>query len=190
MRFTSLPLVAALTLCSCTAQREVRLTPIPADDNQLVSYPAELRGAYFLTDTTKIRYCAEPAPDVGISSTKNFTVKPPEGAEGNIELSDTALELGGRTALVLLAREMLYRACEASINGGDSTSLADSLYLNAILAIRELGTAAKAESGAKMIAAISSAPEGVFLQTEDDTRDSATRSELISEVVSKIFGEE
>jgi hypothetical protein len=100
-------------------------------------------------------------------------------------LTDSAIELSGRTALVLLAREMLYRACEASINDTTASGLADSLYMNAVAAIRELGIAAKTESGAKLIEAIASAPEGTF--RAGDSAEEAGRSQLIRDALEQIF---
>lgn len=100
---------------------------------EVVSFPSQLRGAYVYTDDqNKKTVCSEPFTDVGASSTINASAK----AANNLSLiavdtenvSEQSVELGmqainqivsleGRTQYVLLAREMLFRICEAAANG-------------------------------------------------------------------------
>lgn len=95
-----------------------------------LAYPASLRGAYLVPKDSGLKYCAEPAPDTALESVQKLAAavkgSAPEGPSGelsfNSELSATVVALAGRTQLVLLAREMLYRACEISINNPDDTS--------------------------------------------------------------------
>jgi len=90
----------------------------------VLSYEAESRGAYFATSQEPLRYCAEPPPDVALDRSLKLagelTAKT-QGVEGaakaNAEVASKAVELAGRTQLVLLAREFLYRTCELRLNG-------------------------------------------------------------------------
>ncbi|MCO7226933.1 hypothetical protein [Pleionea sp. CnH1-48] len=125
-------------------------------DLELVSFPAELRGAYVYTIKGKADgkdgrpysgkvICAEPFADVAVSSSldttakaiQNFTSELGSGqaiegddtasktakltrektAEAGLNVINTIVALEGRTQFVLLAREMLYRTCEAAANG-------------------------------------------------------------------------
>jgi hypothetical protein len=153
MRFFLAVLTAVLVFSGC-AQREVRTISIPEGSNQLASHPAELRATYSLAHKSSIRLCAEPPPDVGLSSTVGVTVTPPGGGQSGGNVENTVVKLEGRTALVLLAREMLYRACEAFIDRNEAVS--KMLYEEALKAITDIGTSIKIESVSEIVVAITS----------------------------------
>lgn len=120
------------------AQKEARLVPTreTKGKGELISFPGQLR-----TLTNKLTVggyitCAEPAPDIalsdtlklitGITSDTTAAITGNDGASTNagnkislnndLQTTTAALELAGRTQTVLLAREFLYRTCEAASN--------------------------------------------------------------------------
>lgn len=111
---------AILLLAGCALpQRRVELLEL-SGGGEVLSYPADLRGAYIIGGRT----CAEPMPDVALLSTEKLTgtikllSETGQSLEGSAaaDLAAKVAELSGRTAVVLLARDLLYRACEASLN--------------------------------------------------------------------------
>lgn len=98
--------------------------------------PAQLRTVTNKTTAGSFISCAEPGPDVAMSDTfklitgitsdtsssinggdgKSASAGNKIGLNNDLQTSTTALELAGRTQTVLLAREFLYRTCEAASN--------------------------------------------------------------------------
>lgn len=143
-------LVTLVLLAGGCAQKNSRVLDIEAHNEKsvakAVTYPADLRGAYFVDETKGMKYCAEPAPDVARNFIKEFNAAlqanvPTKGsvnATVAATLQNTALELAGRSELVLLSREMLYRLCELSNNAKLENVDAKSLYESAMETIVNL----------------------------------------------------
>lgn len=113
-----------LTLVGCTT-----FTP-PAHQKELkngtiwLTYDASRRGTIVvpINTETPYRFCAEPVPDVALTLANKIKlgVKQPANdisANGSVDLGAVASVLNGRTETVLLAREAMFRLCEASLNG-------------------------------------------------------------------------
>lgn len=132
--------VILLSGCSrLLSQKTAELAPteVTHGKGEMVTLPAQLR---IITNKNKegsYISCAEPGPDVALSDTfkmitgitSDTSSSINSGADSsaaagnkatfnnNLQTSTTALELAGRTQTVLLAREFLYRTCEAAANG-------------------------------------------------------------------------
>lgn len=139
----------ALFASSCAIpQRKVKILEINEKESSVVAYPADLRGAYVQKDRS-LRFCAEPAPDVALDSLEKITANLkgtlPQGqaVEGSLatEFATKVVQLAGRTQLVLVAREMLYRACELSLNNTVDTPTVTLLYDKAAKLIEALARA-------------------------------------------------
>ena len=154
--------VLVLVTCGCEQpQRKAKIVPI-TDNANAVTYSSELRGAYFFEGKDgRVSYCSEPVPDVALdtlqklSANLSATLASQEQVNAGVasELSSKIVQLAGRTELLLIAREMMYRACEMTIN--DPTN-ADAMKLyNRVaemierLANAELETAAKERAKAE-----------------------------------------
>lgn len=133
-------IASILTGCgSLMSQKEAELAPtrITATTGEMVTLPAQLRTITNKTSKGSYISCAEPGPDVAMSDTfklitgittdtsssvnngngSSATAGNKIGLNNDLQTSTTALELAGRTQTVLLAREFLYRTCEAASNG-------------------------------------------------------------------------
>lgn len=110
----------------------------------VVSYEAESRGAYFANNgSSSAKYCAEPPPDVALKRALEAAGKvdyKEVGAEASAKLSSEAIQLAGRSQLLLLARELLYRTCELSLNGVSGVD-AQKNYDQVVELIKHLGQA-------------------------------------------------
>lgn len=108
-------------------------------------YDAAQRGGFLvLTDdkgNTKMKMCAEPAPDVALAKTAEFIAKGAyQGAtaEAQAKLSEQLVQLGGRTETVLILRESLFRLCELSISSNLSSKDVQTLYTVVVNVVGDL----------------------------------------------------
>lgn len=117
-----------LLLAGCSLpQRRVEVLEL-SNGSEVISYPADLRGAYV---TASGRTCAEPVPDVAMLSTEKLTgaikllSETGQSIEANAQadLAAKVAELSGRTSLVLLARDAMYRVCELGADRETSVRL-------------------------------------------------------------------
>ena len=90
--------------------------------------------------------CSEPSPDVAIAFGRTIAaqgnIQEPGGPSGggnvNIQTTETATQLAGRTAGVLALRDGLYAACQSYVNGvlgHDGYALILSQYGNLLVAV-------------------------------------------------------
>jgi hypothetical protein len=117
----------SLNGCSLVSQKYAELAPskITKYNGEMITLPAQLRTISNKSVAGSYISCSEPAPDVALSDVfKVITGITDESANANkitlnndLQSNTTALELAGRTQTVLLAREFLYRTCEAASNG-------------------------------------------------------------------------
>jgi len=142
---------------ACAApQREVKILNLDTTQSQVLIYPSDLRGAYIPQKDAPLKFCAEPAPDVALDSLQKLaaTLKAsvPSGVsvDGGVstEFSSKVVELAGRTQIVLIAREMLFRACELSLNYPTKEADALNLYKEVIALVKALGEAEKTQATA------------------------------------------
>lgn len=128
--------------------------PIIQNGSQWLTYDASRRGTLVVAENGKIiRSCAEPAPDTANSFVNSLkgTFKTAGGtsAEGvDASVNATALALAGRDNLVLLARESLFRLCEARANGDISQKRYADIFQDVLQQIKEISEAEKAKSAA------------------------------------------
>lgn len=125
---------------SLLSQKNAELAPTKeiAGIGETLTLPAQLRSIYIKKNNGSYYSCAEPGPDVALSDTFKFiagvtresSISSEDGTTGStfsgskkagynsdLQTATTAMELAGRTQTVLLAREFLFRTCEAAYNG-------------------------------------------------------------------------
>jgi hypothetical protein len=138
LRLCRTPLITMLLLlagCAGANQEKAYTDEIGKDGFRLVSYTGTTRGAYIWPDGKAGHICAEPPPDLGLTTAREISANlkaaasalgaigsPSLEAGGVAKLSSAAIELAGRSQLVLLTREFLYRDCELAANFGPGTT--------------------------------------------------------------------
>lgn len=153
-------LVAATALVIGALGGCANLTP-PARQHALsekgvhwIEYDASRRGATMsvMADGT-FRGCAEPAPDIGLSMVSKLSANLAGANQAKTDLSAefsaTALELAGRTQLVLVLRESLYRICEASMNTQMSAEQIKSLFESTLKTAETIAAADRDEASTR-----------------------------------------
>lgn len=133
----------------------------PARDHSLsnpgvhwIDYDASRRGTFISVDKNgTYRGCAEPAPDIGLSMTTklsaSLTGADQSKTDASAEFAATALALAGRTQLVLVLRESLFRICEASLNMNFGPDQTRQLFESTLNAVTEIAKAEVAEATAR-----------------------------------------
>lgn len=152
MKYLLLPLVlSAVSLSGCAT-----LSPLTSHryignkSGQWLTYDSTRRGTLIVTSPDgKIRSCSEPAPDTAYSFTNALKANGESGgttAGADISLAATIAELAGRDNLVLLARDAMYRLCEASANGMISSEQYATLYSAVLAQVENIATASTERS--------------------------------------------
>lgn len=123
-----------------------------------MSYDASRRGSIIISNGTNTKSCSEPAPDVALSfvNTLKGSLTTPDGlsAQGvEASFNATALALAGRDDVVLLAREALFRICEANMNGALADNEVKSLFSEVFTQVKEIALAQAESSKSKAEAA-------------------------------------
>ena len=150
--------LCGLAGCGLFPQKDARIS---RDKGGLtvITYPAEMRGAYVVEQDKKLTVCSEPAPDDGLSTVAEISGKLAANVDPNRKLeaeaaakvTTEALALAGRTQLVLVAREMLYSLCVVSANSGLAPDKVEGIYLQVADVIKELAKADRADAERRFI---------------------------------------
>ena len=125
--------VAASTVLSAESAGLVNVEVTEGNTN-LVEVPAGRQIVLVQRHGKAERLCAGRGPDLGMNMSEGVSL----GSDGKtLGENDTitATDLGGRTERVLLAREILYRACEIGMNHNTSLEESRTLYQEALQAI-------------------------------------------------------
>jgi hypothetical protein len=174
-----------LMACGKPPANEIKLSPIDtAIKGQVVDLPADRRAAWVVSnsnpeDKTKAAYfvCAEPPTDAGLTIVQSGKASGEHmGSKAAAELSrEIGLqEFSGRTPAVLALRDVMYRMCEARLQGANfQKETEESKLFNKIVdAIDKFAAAEKLSADAAKERAIASNP------VEDSRRQAAKANEL------------
>lgn len=153
-----LPLAAGLLGCE-TPQQHAEQIELKDRGVSVVAYPTQIRGAYVFDPGAQTRFCAEPPPDIALSSLQDIAGKlnlsAPQVGEAGGELSAKitadVVQLAGRSQLLSLAREMLFRACELSNNSQIPPEESVKLYNAVIQLVTDLSGAEKDRATAERL---------------------------------------
>ena len=158
---------ASLSGCFRSDQERARTTAIGESGFDLVSYTGTTRGAYVWPNGNDKRVCAEPPPDLGLTTAREISANlkaaaqtlgsigaPSVDAAGAAKLSSAAIELAGRSQIVLLTREFLYRECELAANfapGSEGYEALAAQYRGILDVVIKLAEAEKSRAAAELI---------------------------------------
>ncbi len=165
-------LVISVFFLGCTAK-----TPTPIvlerDNVSAIANTADLQMTFIKKDGEKDRYCGPRQSDVADTRSSGATLgigslgKDENIGEGS---SEGALSLGGRSPSVLIVREMLYRACELSMNLNTDSKTTIEIYTKFLDSIEKI-TAAQTGTG---VVSVGQKANTTVSMTETGTKASTT----------------
>lgn len=144
---TILLLTQSLLGCAGLAPASKTKNMVERDGVSTLLIPSEYRDVYFIPKGSIERHCRAPGPDFSVEASDGVSLgvgSPIPGADkGNIgfDSSQGALSLGGRSADVLLTRELMYRACELTSNINSNNKESKEIYYRFLQTIERLGKA-------------------------------------------------
>jgi len=127
-----------------------------------LDYDATRRGAIIFPDSSKLKTCSEPSPDVALTMVAKLEASAGKesgaDATAKTEFDTSVVKLAERTQMVMFLRESLYRLCEQSLNHDFTKEEVLSAYNNVIDTARAIAEADRErakEDAAKAIKGLS-----------------------------------
>jgi hypothetical protein len=150
--FAAFYLLALVGCSSISREDAVKIERVP-ENSSVIYANAEHRMMMIADPKNSKRFCAEPPPDASLSVTdsdvEKVSVLGKEEKMGDTA-SAVASSLGGRNSTVLLARDILYRACELSANTNANFEQSRELFLQSLKTIETLGNENQVNSFSKI----------------------------------------
>ncbi len=170
--YTVIILIVTLMFFWCTAK-----TPDPKvlerDNVSAIANTADLQMTFIKKHGEIDRYCGPRQSDIADTRSSGATLGGSAlGDAGNVGegSSEGALSLGGRSPSVLIVREMLYRACELSMNLNTDTKTTIEIYSKFLESIEKI-TATQTGTG---VVALGQKANTTVNMTENGTKASST----------------
>ena len=113
------------------------------DGTDILSEPASRNTSFFKDKSSTERVCRVPAPDFASTASQGFSVGLGLPGTGTKDIGEDAgkgaLGLGGRDPEVLIVRELMYRACELSLNLNADQKTTLRIYDRFLRIVEKLG---------------------------------------------------
>ena len=139
-------LVSALASCSLmSGVDKEKIIFERRNGTDIVLIPENFVASYITNAANNERNCLAPSPDVADSSADSLKLGDAAGDTVGLTHGVTATGLGQSSANLLLAREMLYRACELTSNLNTDLENTKAIYSSFLKAIVDMSTAGKAQ---------------------------------------------
>lgn len=168
----SVAILAAALLAGCGGLSTRELA-----GRSILSGEANVRHVYFVQPDDRGEICVEPMPDTALARSIGVNLTGSGGrlgdgasAEAQLEYETAVVQLAGRTQSVVLARDLLFRACIDRANGFLTNDQVFVIYGQTIGLIRDLG-AADRNATAAQAAAEGVAPSSIAALGYDLTRE-------------------
>lgn len=128
--------IAVLSGCAAQAEFISNYSPVPG--LTMHSFSDNLQNTFFKEGQIDTRFCLQPSPDVALSLNGGLTFDSVVNDGIGLTESSSAVNLGGRGDLTLMTRELLYRACELSMNGNLNPQDSREVYKDFLDAVVEI----------------------------------------------------
>lgn len=113
------------------------------------------------------KFCRSPSPDFALTASEGVSLSVGSSQEGvGEDASKGALALGGRNPEVLVARELMYRACELALNINADPQTTRNIYTEFLAAIERI---AKSQTG-QGVAPLDGTPANARLNYLDSSK--------------------
>ena len=117
-------------------------TLVERDGVDIAIIPASYREVYLAPRNSNERHCRSPDPDFTVQSSEKLTLSDSVAGSHSDDVGfgegQAAMTLGGRTSTLLIARELMFRACELASNVDADTETTRAIYTEFLEAIKAL----------------------------------------------------
>ena len=137
---------------------------------EVLSGSDEQQRVYFQDPSDRELFCQGPTPDAAPAYAESLSLGSTSAAVGGAEDVAAGI-LGGRSPSVLIARELLYRACEFSLNYRLDRDEAMALYQQTLALIERIAIT-QTGTGSAAVAAAADSHEDAGGDDDDDDDDS------------------
>jgi len=141
--FLAAMLVSVLTSCSSTNVNKEKIIFNRPGGTDIALIPDNFVASYITSSVNNERNCLAPAPDVTDSSADSLKLGDAAGDAVGLTDGETTKGLGDITPNLLLARELLFRACELTSNINADTEKSITIYNSFLKAIVDISVAGK-----------------------------------------------
>lgn len=153
-----LPLLAG---CA-TSQIERKENLVDRQGIDVIGSPADRVHVVIKDDKSLERYCKGPGPDFSVTASNGVSLGASIPLASGASIGSTsgrgALDLGGRSPAVLLAREMFYRTCELIVNIRADQTTAIALYKSTMDAVERIAALEAPQANSSTVAASAPPP--------------------------------
>ncbi len=134
--------ITLISGCSAMQSEPSKISVIERDGISALFNTSDIKMTFIKGPLTKDRFCAARETDVADTSSAGVSLGASLGIGGVEGVSEGrtqgALSLGGRDPAVLIVREMMYRACELSINHNADITQSMEIYTHFMNATKDL----------------------------------------------------
>jgi hypothetical protein len=162
-------------LLACASLNNVLEVDNVNNELKIISYSDDLQNTFVKKGKHGTKICSQPDPDAAEAYADGVTVA--LGSQGDgAQDSANATSLGGRNPEVLIARELLYRACELGLNYDVSYDEARSIYTEFLGAIKELGKSQTGNGSASVAGSVTNIQNKAASSDDDEDEESSSSS--------------
>ena len=114
-------LIMIIVFSNCVTSKSLQNENVVHDRQgvDILTSSPDSRLSFLLTESSKERFCLAPPPDALLKSSNNISLES-KAFKTNEKIGDSnsigTTLLSGRTPSVLVIRELMYRACELTVN--------------------------------------------------------------------------
>lgn len=157
--------LACLSATGCASLADVKKEEL-VDRNgiDIIGSPSDRLHIIILEGGSREQFCKGPGPDIAMTASAGINVGlgGVAGLPANAKIGESigrgAMDLGGRSPAVLLARELLYRACELALNTRIDASTTISVFKMVLDSIERISAL---QTGSGGVAATAAPPQAV-----------------------------
>ena len=152
MKFIYLLLCMMLIAACASKQQKADLSNVMVSSEgvSLISNHPEIINTYIKQQNVQSVYCLEPDPDIaagfGSSLSLNASDEKSKATLSGSE-QESLISTGGLSPMVLVIRELMYRACELSMNTNANQQQSIAIYQNFLNTIENISTVFGKQSG-------------------------------------------
>ena len=136
--------IVLIAACASKQQKaDLNNVMVTSQGVSLISNHPEIINTYIKQQDVQSVYCLEPDPDIAVGFGSSLSLNASdENSKATISGSEqeSLISTGGLSPMVLVVRELMYRACELSMNTNANQQQSIAIYQNFLKTIETMST--------------------------------------------------